>query len=184
MKKLISVFIAFILLFAIAACARGNSSSVYQSRGNLSVVCDNELTVDLLGYFQANQNCVATGILLTEETDTDSITDAVALLKDEANAEQLKAKGWTEAEYWTDAQKETNADMFNFIVLNAPQVTEATETAGKILTDWLVGDGECKMTVTSSAGGCSCKTVETEMTVRSDAPGLAKSEEFAELVNP
>ena len=184
MKKLISVLIAFLLLFAIAACASGNSNTYSVPRGTLSVVYDHELTGQLLGYFGANQKCVVTGILLEKETDLEAITDAVALLKDEAEAERLKAKGWTEAEYWTDAQKETNAGMFGFTVLNAPQITDATKAAGAILSGWLIGEADWEAPVRHTAGGCSCKSIETFVSMKSDAPALAKSEEFQPLVNP
>lgn len=184
MKKLISVLIAFVMLFAIAACASGNSNTDSGPRGTLSVVYDHELTKQLLGYFGANQYCVVTYILLEEETDLDAITDAVALLKDEAAIERLKAKGWTEAEYWTDAQKETNAGMFGFTVLNAPQITDTTKAAGAILSGWLIGDAKWEKTVRHTAGGCSCKYIETVVTLQSDAPALAKSEAFRPLVNP
>lgn len=184
MKKLISVLIAFLLLFAIAACANRNSSVDSGPRGTLSVVYDNELTGQLLGYFGANQKCVVTGVLLEKNTDLAAITDGVALLKDEAAIERLKAKGWTEAEYWTDAQKETNAGMFGFTVLNAPKSTDATKAAGAILSGWLIGDADWDATVRHTAGGCSCKAVEKTVPMKSDAPALAKSEAFRPLVNP
>ncbi len=185
MKKLISFFLIAVLLFTAAACA-SSSAAPQTTRGEISVACDNALTKDLLVYFQANQSVRATGVLLDAETDYDALADtaSVALLKDEATAEQLKALGWTEAENWTEAQKQANAELFDFIVLVSPSVNESGKKAAKILTDWLVGDGTYEATISTMSGSCSCKRTETKVTVTSDAPELAKDARFAALVNP
>ena len=183
MKKLIVLFLAALLLFAAAACAQ-QQTEVEKPRAEFTVVYDKEITKELLGYFMANQYCVVTGVQLTKDADLSAITDAVALLKDEAAIEQLKAMGWTEAEYWTDAQKEKNAEMFNMTVLNAPKITDPAKTGGAILSGWLVGEAEWDATYKHTAGGCSCKPVEKTVRMQSDAPLLVQSEEFEELTNP
>ena len=141
MKKLISVLIISVMLLTAAACICSSSGSAQTARGELAVVYDRELTKELLAYFQANQGVTVTGVLLNDETDYETLAGSVALIKDEAFAEKLKALGWTETQNWTDAQKEANAAMFNFIVLTAPNITDSGKVAGKYLTDWLVGDG-------------------------------------------
>ena len=186
MKKLVSFFLIAVLLFTAAACASSSTAAQSTARGELSVAYDKPITKDLLVYFQANQSCTVNGTLLDEETDLVILheTASVALLKDEAIAEQLKALGWNETENWTDAQKKTNAEMFDFIVLTAPAVTESSKKASKLLTDWLVGDGAYEATITTMSGSCSCKRTQTKVTVTSDAPELVKDARFSELVNP
>ena len=187
MKKLITFFLISVLLFSAAACACGTSTNTQTTvRGELSVAYDNALTKELLHYFQANQACTVKGVLLDAETDYSTLSGqaSVALLKDEAIAEQLKAAGWTETENWSDAQKKTNGELFGFIVLTAPERTESAKKAEKLLTDWLVGDGSYERTITTMSGSCSCKRTETQVTFTSDAPDLAKSEQFKALVNP
>ena len=181
MKKLITFFLALILLFTVLACASGQAAAT--NRGSLTAVYDRELTGELLAYFQANQNVVVTGTLLNDETDYSALTGTVALLKDAATVEKLKALGWTETDTWTESQKETNATMFGYTVLLAPAVTDGSKIAVKYLTDWLVGDGSYERTITTTAGGCSCKRVETTVNMKSDAPALFKSGTFAELAN-
>lgn len=185
MKKLISFLIIAVLLFTAAACAR-NTASVDTSRGSLSVVYDNALTKELLVYFQANQACPTEGILLDADTDYAALADkaSAALIKDEAVADKLKECGWTEAGNWTESQIKTNADMFDFIVLTAPAVSETGKKSVKLLTDWLVGEGSYERTITTASGSCSCKRTETQVTFTSDAPELCKSEQFKALVNP
>lgn len=185
MKKLISFLIVMTLLFTAAACA-SSSAAPQTTRGEISVAYDNALTKDLLVYFQANQSVRATGVLLDAETDYDALADnaSVALLKDEAIAEQLKALGWIETENWTEAQKKANAEMFDFIVLVSPSVNESGKKAAKLLTDWLVGDGSYEATISTMSGSCSCKRTETKVTIASDAPELVKDARFAALVNP
>ena len=186
MKKLIAVFTVFILLLTIVGCTCGSSQTAAAStRGELSVAYDRELTKELLAYFQVNQGCIVTGTLLNEETDYAALSGvSAALVKDEAVAEKLKAAGWIETTNWTDLQKETNANMFDFIVLTAPDITDSGKTAAKYLTDWLVGDGAYDRTVTTVSGGCGCRRTETNVTMHSDAPELFKSGLFADLVNP
>ena len=185
MKKLISFFLIFVLLFAVAACTR-SSTAVDNTRGNISVAYDKEITKDLLVYFQANQSVVTTGVLLDAETVYDALADnaSVALLKDEAIAEQLKALGWTETEDWTEAQKKANDEMFRFIVLVSPSINESGKKGAKLLTDWLVGDGTYEATISTMSGSCSCKRTETKVTITSDAPELCKDARFSALVNP
>ena len=187
MKKLISFFLIAVLLFTAAACVSGSSSTASPTtRGELTVAYDKEITGDLLIYFQANQSVLVTGVLLNAGTDYDALAAkaSVALLKDEAIAEQLKAKGWTETEDWTEAQKKTNDEMFRFIVLVSPSVSESGKKAAKLLTDWLVGDGSYEATISTMSGSCSCKRTETKVTITSDAPELCKDAHFAALVNP
>ena len=185
MKKLIAFLLITILLFTAAACARSTQQTVTH-RGELTVFCDNSLTEDLLVYFQANQDCVVTCETLQAETDYDALSEkaGVVLLKDEAVAEQLKTKGWTETEDWTEAQKKANDEMFRFIVLVSPSVNESGKKAAKLLTDWLVGDGTYETTISTMSGSCSCKRTETKVTITSDAPELCKDARFAALVNP
>ena len=183
MKKLIIFFLASILLFTVLACASGQAAAT--NRGSLTAVYDRELTGELLAYFQANQNVVVTGKLLDSETDTETLSAgaAVVLTKDSTVTEKLLAAGWTETDTWTESQKEINADMFRFTVLVAPNASAADKSACKYLTDWLVGDGSYERTITTTAGGCSCKRVETTVNMKSDAPALFKSGTFAELAN-
>ena len=185
MKKLISFFMIFVLLFAVAACAR-SSTAVDNTRGSVSVAYDKAVTKDLLAYFQANQACTAEGTLLDGETDYAALSGKafIALVKDEAIAEQLKAAGWIETEDWTEAQKKANEEMFGFTVLTAPECTAAQKNASKLLTDWLVGDGSYERTITTTSGSCGCSRTETKVTVTSDAPELFKDARFSSLVNP
>ena len=183
MKKLMVLLLAALLVLAVIGCACGTQTE-RKARGELTVLFDREITGELLRYFQANQDCTVTPVLLNDETDYETITGTAALLKDEATAEKLKAKGWTETQDWTDAQKEQNAELFKFIVLIAPNLGDAAKTSAKILTDWVVGDSTYQNEVPVSSGGCSCKTKTELVTFKSDAPLLAKSEEFAELLNP
>ena len=186
MKKLIAFFLITILLFTAAACARSSGSAAQTTRGELTVAYDRASAKDLLTYFQANQGIITTGVMIDAETDLDALSQTahVALIKDEAIAEQLKALGWTETENWTDAQKKTNDGMFGFIVLTSPTVTESAKKAEKILTDWLVGDGTYERTITTVSGSCGCSRTQTNVTVMSDAPELFKSGAFSDLVNP
>ena len=186
MKKLISFFLIAVLLLTAAACVSSSGSAAPSTRGEISVAFDKEITKDLLVYFQANQSVLTTGVLLDAETDYDALQDnaSVALLKDQAIAEQLKTKGWTETEDWTEAQKKANAEMFDFIVLISPSISESGRTAAKLLTNWLVGDGSYDATITTTSGSCSCKRTETKVTIMSDAPELVKDARFASLVNP
>ena len=181
MKKLTIFFLSFILLLTVFACAGGQSTVT--NRGTLSVAYDNAKTADLLGYFQANQNVIVTGTLLNDETDYETLTAAVALVKDIVVVEKLLAAGWTETDTWTESQKETNATMFNFTVLVKPDASAADKAALKYLTDWLVGDGSYDRTITTASGSCSCKREETTVIMKSDAPALFKSGTFSELAN-
>ena len=184
MKKLISFFMIFILLFAAAACAR--TAQTVTHRGELSVFCDDSLTKELLTYFQANQDCIVTSEVLSADFDESPFAakTGVALLKDEAIAQKLKDAGWTETQDWTEAQKKANADMFDFTVLLSPANSETARKTAKLLTDWLVGDGSYERTITTTSGSCSCRRTETKVTVTSDAPELFKDARFAALVNP
>ena len=185
MKKLISFFLIFVLLFAAAACAR-SSTAVDNTRGSLTVAYDVDLTEDLLAYFRANQACKAEGVLLDEETDYAALSQKafVALVKDEAVAEKLKAAGWIETEDWSESQKKANEEMFGFIVLTTPERTAEQKVASKLLTDWLVGDGVYERTITTTSGSCGCSRNETTVTIMSDAPDLCRDARFAKLVNP
>ena len=186
MKKLIAFFLVFVLLMIAAACAGNTSGNTQTLRGELSVAYDNALTGELLVYFQANQGCSVQGVLLDAETDYEDLheTASVALVKDEAVIEALKEAGWIETEDWSDAQKKMNAGMFGFTVLSAPVITETAKTSSKLLTDWLVGDGTYDRTITTASGSCGCSKKQTNVTIKSDAPELAKSEQFKALVNP
>lgn len=186
MKKLTAFFLIFILLFTAVACARSASGTAQTVRGTLRIAYDDALTGELMTYFQANQACTVTGALLDAETDYDTLEESadVAVLKDEAIAGQLKAKGWTETENWSEAQKKTNAELFGFVVLTPAHHTASAQTAVELLTDWLVGKGSYERTITTVSGGCGCSRTETKVTVTSDAPELAKSEQFKALVNP
>ncbi len=183
MKKLISILIASILLLAIIGCTCGTQQTVTH-RGELSIAYDNALTKDLLAYFQANQDCIVTGILLNEKTNYEKLaeTASVAVVKDEAVIAKLLEVGWTETADWTDAQKETNAKMFNFTVLNSPNMTASGKESAKLLTGWLAGDGVYEKTLTYASGcGCSCRKEQRTVKFKSDAPELAKSEQFKAL---
>lgn len=184
MKKLILFALSTVLLFTLIACACGGSQTVTH-RGELTVAYDVDLTRDLLSYFQANQDCIVTGVKLDEETDYENIgnTVTVALVKDEAVAEKLVAAGWTETENWTDAQKTTNAAKFGYIVLLSPKATSGEKETSKLLSDWIVGDGTYDATVTISSGcsGCNCSRKTETKTIRSDALKLYESDDFAAL---
>ena len=181
MKKLIIVFLATILLFTALACASGSSTP--ENRGTLTVCYDRELTGELLAYFQANQNVIVTGTLLDSKTDYSALTSAVALLKDTATAEKLLAAGWTEVQNWNEAQQQTNAELFAYTAYLSPKATDTDKSACRYLTDWLVGEGSYTRTITTASGGCSCKRVETTVTMKSDAPALYKSGLFDALNN-
>ena len=187
MKKLIAFCLISVLLFTAAACVCGTNGTAQSTiRGELSVAYDNALTGELLIYFQANQACTVKGVLLDAETDYAVLyeTASVALVKDEAVIEALRAAGWTDTENWTEAQKKANDGMFGFTVLNSPKITETAKTASKLLTEWLAGDGVYERTITTVSGSCGCSKKEMQVTIRSDAPELAKSEQFKALVNP
>ena len=186
MKKLIAFFLISVLLFSAVACMRSGTSTAETTRGELTVAYDKAIAGDLLTYFQANQSCIAKGILLDAETDYNTLSEkaTVALLKDEANAEHLRTLGWTETENWTDAQKKANESMFNFTVLLSPSASESGKKAAKLLTDWLVGDGTYERTITTVSGSCGCSRKQTNVTITSDAPELLKDERFRELLNP
>lgn len=187
MKKLIAFFLISVLLFTAAACARGTNGNAQTTiRGELSVAYDNTLTGELLTYFGANQACTVKGVLVNAETDYAILyeTASVALVKDDAVIEALKAAGWTDTENWTEAQKKTNDGMFGFTVLNSPKITETAKTASKLLTDWLVGEGTYDRTITTVSGSCGCSKKETHVTIKSDAPELVKDAKFRALVNP
>ena len=184
MKKLILFVLSTVLLLALVGCICGSSQTVTH-RGELTVAYDVDLTKDLLAYFQANQDCIVTGIKLDEKTDYNKIGDnvTVAVVKDEAIAEKLVAAGWVETENWTNAQKATNAEKFGFIVLLSPKATSGEKETSKLLSDWLVGDGAYETTVTISSGcsGCNCSKKTETRKIRSDALKLYESEEFAAL---
>ena len=146
MKKLISVLIISVILLTAAACICSSSGSAQTARGELAVVYDRELTKELLAYFQANQGCVVTFVLLDENTDYETLksTVRVAVVKDQAVIEKLKEAGWSETAQWTEAQKTNNAKYFDFTVLEALGENGATanEDAVKALTSWLGGEAE------------------------------------------
>jgi hypothetical protein len=186
MKKLIAFFLISVMLFTAAACACGAQQQTVTHRGEITVYCDNALTTDLLTYFQANQDCIVTGVLLNEKTDYKKLneTASVALVKDEAVIGKLLEAGWTETADFTDAQKEANAKMFNFTVLNAPSMTASGKESAKLLTDWLAGDGVYEKTLTSTSGcGCSCSKEEKVVKFKSDAPKLFESGQFQDLMD-
>lgn len=186
MKKLISILIASILLLAVVGCICGSSQQTVTHRGELSIAYDNARTKDLLTYFQANQDCIVTGVLLNENTDYTKLneTASVALVKDEAVIGKLLEAGWTETADFTDAQKEANAKMFNFTVLYAPNMTASGKASAKLLTDWLAGDGVYEKTLTTASGcGCSCSKEEKVVKFKSDAPKLFESGQFQDLMN-
>lgn len=183
MKKLISLMMAFVLMLAIVGCACNSTSSAQTARGELSVAYDKAGAGDLLAYFQANQGVVVTGVQLDEKTDYAKLskTASVALIKDEAVAEKLKAAGWTETQDWTEAQKAANESTFNFTVLIAPDASDSSKTAAKILTGWLAGDATYDTKISTMSGGCSCQRTETTVTITSDAPELFKTDLFDDL---
>lgn len=183
MKKLVSFILISILLLAAAGCVCGTTQTVTH-RGSLSVAYDDPLTKELLVYFQANQDCIVTGVLLDAETDYETLADkaSVAVIKDGAFADRLRAAGWTDTESWSDEQKKANEEYFNFTVLNAPNPASGEKEAAKFLTDWLVGDGSYDKTLVVASGcGCSCSNSKKNVTIKSDAPDLAKSGKFQAL---
>lgn len=186
MKKLIAFFMISVMLFTAIACVCGTQQTE-SHRGELTVVYDNELTKDLLAYFQSNQDCLVTASQLNEKTDYSAISakSGIALIKDEAFAEKLKEAGWTETQDWSDAQKKANEAMFKFTVLTSPANGDEAKKSCKLLTDWLVGDGTYEKKITSVSGGCGCgcSRKETNVTFKSDAPELVNSEQFKKLVS-
>jgi hypothetical protein len=153
------------MLFATVACSCGTSccgggQSVPQKKGDVVIAYDDPYVKKVLGFFQANQGYViAYQELAAAEGETPDYNQlagkaCIAVLKDEAIAEKLKAAGWIETPDWTDAQKKTNEGLFHFIVLTSPANTESGKKAAKYLTDWLVGDGTYDATVTTVSGGC------------------------------
>ncbi len=143
MKKLISILVIAILLFATVGCSCGGSccgggKKLPEAKGDVSIVYDNALTEKLLAYYQANQGYVVSGKLLTAETDLADIGARIAVLKDDAVIAKLTAAGWKETAHWTEAQKAANDKQFGFTVLEAPDGAPA-ESALKALVDWLGG---------------------------------------------
>ncbi len=183
MKKLILFTLSAVLLFTLIGCICGSSQTVTH-RGELTVAYDVALTKDLLAYFQANQDCIVTGVLFDENTDYDTIGEnvPVAVVKDDTVAEKLMAAGWTETENWTDAQKTANAELFGFTVLLSPKATSAQKETSKLLSDWLVGDGSYEKTITTASScSCSCSKKTETKTIRSDVKKLYEDETFAPL---
>lgn len=146
MKKLISILIVFLMLFLTAGCSCGMSccgtkQSVPAAKGNAAIAYDDENIKTILAYFQANRGYVVNGTLLTEETDLETLSDTakIAVVKDEAVAEKLRANGWKDTANWTEAQWTNNEKLFNYAVLESPDAL--TSEACKALTEWL-GGGE------------------------------------------
>lgn len=142
MKKLISILIIAILLFATAGCSCGLSccggggQKVPEKKGDVNIAYDNALTEKLLAYYQANQGYVVTGKLLTADTDLADVSAKIAVLKDAAMIEKLTAAGWKETAHWTEAQKAENEKLFGFTVLEGPDGA-SSENALKALLNWL-----------------------------------------------
>lgn len=183
MKKLILFTLVSVLLFATIGCACGQTQTVTH-RGELTIAYDRELTKELLGYFQANQDCIVTGILLSEQTNFETLADtaSVALLKDETLANALRAEGWADTADWSDAQKTANEAYFNFIVLISPKATSGNKEASKLLTDWLAGDGVYeKQVLAAQSCSCSCSKQTKTVKIKSDVGVLAKEDKFQPL---
>lgn len=145
MKKLISILIIFLMLMTTAGCSCGMSccgtkQNVPAAKGNIALAYDDESVKTVLAYFQANRGYVVDGTLLTEETDFAALGDTVkiAVVKDDATAEKLKAAGWIDTGCWTEGQKANNEKLFGYSVLEAP--SSVTTDALMALTDWLGGN--------------------------------------------
>lgn len=146
MKKLISILMITVLLFATVACSGGTSccgsgQKIPAKKGDVSIAYDSETTKEVLAFFQANQGYVVTGTMLDEQTDYEKVKDfaKIAVVKDPSVVEKLTAAGWSETANWTAAQKANNDGMFAFTVLEAPG--SISGEAAKALTEWL-GGGE------------------------------------------
>ena len=150
MKKLISIIVISVLLLAAVGCSCGTSccgskQNVPSAKGELAVAVDDTDTQKLLAYFQTNQGYVLSCVVLNADTDYESLsaTARVAVVRDEAVIASLKAAGWTETAHWTEAQKTSNAALFNFTVMEklGENGTSVNTVAIQALTGWL-GGGE------------------------------------------
>lgn len=151
MKKIIAIIVISVLSLAMigcscASCGCGGGQNVPSAKGEVSIAYDKAEIRDLLSYYQANQGYVVTFVPLEESTDFAKLSDSVrvAVVKDEAVIEQLKAAGWIETEQWTEAQKASNEKLFGLTVLELPNESGASlnKDAVAALTRWLSGEAE------------------------------------------
>ncbi len=144
MKKIVSILMIAVFLFATVGCSCGLSccakSQVPTPPENaaFTLAYDDPSITTLLAYFQANTGYQPTFTNVTEfdEVHTDVVSCAslscVAVLKDEANAAALEEAGWTRVAV---------ENGFSLIVLAAPDGSSAVrnETAVSALKVWLGG---------------------------------------------
>ncbi|MBR0508153.1 MAG: hypothetical protein IJJ86_06045 [Clostridia bacterium] len=144
MKKLISIVIICIMLFATVGCACGTSccgsgQSVPQKKGEVTIAYDDPYVKKVLGFFQANQGYVIAFVELkpaeSEETDLNKLAGqaGIAVVKDEAIASALREAGWTDLAGMENP--------FDLIVLSAPDSNNPTRNADAVaaLKTWLGG---------------------------------------------
>ena len=144
MKKIFSILLIAAVLLTTVGCSCGISccakSQVPTPPENaaFALACDDASIETLLAYFQANTGYQPTITNITEEDEvkTDAVsraaTSCVAVLKDEANAAELEAAGWTRV----------NLDnAFSLIVLEPPADSAAARNTDAVsaLKVWLGG---------------------------------------------
>ena len=144
MKKFFSILLIAAVLLTTVGCSCGISCCAKSQvptppeNASFALACDDASIVTLLAYFQANTGYQPTITNITEEDEvkTDAVsraaTSCVAVLKDEANAAELEAAGWTRV----------NLDnAFSLIVLEPPADSAAARNADAVsaLKVWLGG---------------------------------------------
>jgi hypothetical protein len=148
MKKLISIILLSVLLLATVGCSCGTSccggkQNLPSAKAEVSVAVENEDVQKLLAYFQVNQGYVVKPVVLNADTDYATLYKSarIAVVRDDATVESLKAAGWTETAHWTDAQKASNASLFNLTVMESLSENGASVNTDAIraLTGWLGG---------------------------------------------
>ncbi|MBQ4423655.1 MAG: hypothetical protein II872_04985 [Clostridia bacterium] len=145
MKKLISIVIIGILLFATAGCSCGLSccgsgQKVPEAKGGVSIAYDDPYVKKVLGYFQANQGYVITFSELRpaegEQADYNALAGkaCIAVVKDEAIAEALRAAGW--------ADVSGTENPLGLVVLSAPDGNEPDRNGDAVsaFKTWLGGE--------------------------------------------
>ena len=144
MKKLISIVMICIMLFATVGCACGTSccgggQSVPQKKGDVTIAYDDPYVKKVLGFFQANQGYVIEYRELKaaegETLDYNALAEkaCVAVLKEEAIASALREAGWNDLA--------GTENPFGFIVLTAPDSNKPTKNSDAVsaLKTWLGG---------------------------------------------
>jgi len=144
MKKLISILLIGVMLFATVGCSCGLSccgsgQKVPEAKGGVTIAYDDPYVKKVLGFFQANQGYTIEYSELKakegEPADYNKLagTACLAVVKDEAVAVALRAAGWTDL---SDAE-----NPFGFFVLSAPDANKPTRNSDAIAAfkTWLGG---------------------------------------------